>query len=431
MIASKSLFVAFTAVAAVAAYVVPRTQPPNGWWTEGLEDYNSYHTRYLALGCQNQHGKPFFDSCCHPLKANETLETARPPECVPSWSSAVSACAAEPTSTVTTPDDDTSASVTGSASASPAASSATDVSVTTSASVVATPSPVSNVATDSNNGDDADGEDEEDGQDGDEEFCDEDDDDDTSSSVVPTSTAASEPTSAPAPSSTPAQSDGDDDEGDDEDEDCDEDGEDEDTTSSAVPSSTSVPGTTESAAPESTSEPVVNPAPAPSSSEVASSTSDFVSPTSEVASSTSEAPTPTSSSPTFSPESTRKHSSSKSSSAAESTPTSDSSSQVFTDGVATFFFQNNNPGACGDVHSDDDLIAAIDSARYGNTGEKSELCGKQVKITNTKNNKEVTVTIADACPTCENGDSIDLSAGAFDKIADRSEGVVPISWSFV
>lgn len=68
MTASKSLFVAFTAVAAVSAYVVPRTQPPAGWWTEGMEDYNAYHTRYLALECQNQHGKPFFDLCCHPLK---------------------------------------------------------------------------------------------------------------------------------------------------------------------------------------------------------------------------------------------------------------------------------------------------------------------------------------------------------------------------
>ena len=54
----------------------------------------------MALGCQDQHGKPFFHLCCHPLlvgsvaapllspldvilQANQTLETARPAQCIP------------------------------------------------------------------------------------------------------------------------------------------------------------------------------------------------------------------------------------------------------------------------------------------------------------------------------------------------------------
>jgi rare lipoprotein A (peptidoglycan hydrolase) len=61
----------------------------------------------------------------------------------------------------------------------------------------------------------------------------------------------------------------------------------------------------------------------------------------------------------------------------------------------------------------------------------SSLCGKQVKITNTANQKTVTVTIEDACPTCENNNSIDLSVAAFKAIADLATGEVPISWSFV
>jgi len=88
-----------------------------------------------------------------------------------------------------------------------------------------------------------------------------------------------------------------------------------------------------------------------------------------------------------------------------------------TGGVATFFYQNGVAGACGQVHSDSDLIAAIDQQRYGDASQKSSLCGKQVHIVNTENGNSVVVTIADDCPSCENGNSIDLSTGAFDKLA--------------
>ncbi|KAK7693516.1 hypothetical protein QCA50_003084 [Cerrena zonata] len=72
-----------------------------------------------------------------------------------------------------------------------------------------------------------------------------------------------------------------------------------------------------------------------------------------------------------------------------------------------------------------------DEARYGNSGAQSDLCGKQVKITNPANGKSVTVTIADDCPTCTNSNSIDLSVGAFTQIATEEQGMVGITWSFV
>jgi len=58
---------------------------------------------------------------------------------------------------------------------------------------------------------------------------------------------------------------------------------------------------------------------------------------------------------------------------------------------------------------------------YGNIGAKSGLCGKQLKITNPANHKSVTVTIADACESCADN-HIDLSTGAFNKIADPEQG---------
>jgi hypothetical protein len=265
-------------LATVSATFIPRASHPKGWLVDYLEPYDVYHTRYTALGCQFQHGKPFFDQCCHPMLATETLATARGPQCVPSPAALSSASAAEPMSTVTTPNGD---------------------------------------------GSDCEGDGEE------------------SSSTV----------------------------------------------SSETPTATPTPG------------PVVNPAsdpePAPAKPETTTTT--------------------TTSTPTATP-------------TPASTP-SDSSSSFL--GFGTFFFQNGVAGACGTVHPDSALIAAIDVERYGDTGRKSSLCGKQVKITNTANQKSVTVTIEDACPTCNNKDSIDLSTGAFDKIADESTGLINIRWEFV
>ncbi|KAK7692331.1 hypothetical protein QCA50_003956 [Cerrena zonata] len=107
-----------------------------------------------------------------------------------------------------------------------------------------------------------------------------------------------------------------------------------------------------------------------------------------------------------------------------------SAASVNTGGVATYFWQNGVAGACGKVHSDSDLIAAIDQERYGDSGSISNLCGKQVIITNLENDKSVTVTIADSCPTCDSPNSIDLSEAAFKQIATLDEGKVEINWWF-
>jgi hypothetical protein len=111
--------------------------------------------------------------------------------------------------------------------------------------------------------------------------------------------------------------------------------------------------------------------------------------------------------------------------------TPDTGSDAETGGHATFFYQNGVAGACGTVHKDTDFVAAMDYRRYGNLSVKSPLCGQKVKITNTENGKTVTVVVADACPTCDSKNSIDLSEGAFKEIAALSEGYVPIKWSFL
>ncbi len=39
-----------------------------------LEDYCSYHERYVTLGCADQHNSTFFDDCCHPMLVSQQLD---------------------------------------------------------------------------------------------------------------------------------------------------------------------------------------------------------------------------------------------------------------------------------------------------------------------------------------------------------------------
>jgi rare lipoprotein A (peptidoglycan hydrolase) len=70
------------------------------------------------------------------------------------------------------------------------------------------------------------------------------------------------------------------------------------------------------------------------------------------------------------------------------------------------------------------MACITDSRRYGNTGVRSSLCGKEVKITNEANGKTVTVVIADACPTCNDHNSFDLSVAAFERLASLGVGLL-------
>ncbi|KAG0707690.1 plant expansin [Suillus ampliporus] len=284
-----TLLTTLIATSAVSALVVPRATAPSGWDTAALEPYDTYHCRYLALQCQNQHGSTFFDQCCHPLQVNESVDSL-PSQC--QMPSGVTCSNGEPVSTGGSDDGDCDDEPSSSPTA-PAPS-------TSSTPVVATPAP-------------------------------------TSSSTLVVATPA--------------------------------------------PTTTNVP---------------VNVAPVPTTTHVHTTTS-----SSEQAVSTT----------------------------APSTGSSDSSLNY--GGVATYFYQNGNAGACGTVHSDYDLICAMDQDLYGYSGNSSPLCGKQVQITNTSNGKTVVVTVADDCPTCLNSDSIDLSVGAFEAIGDLTTGELSIAWKFL
>lgn len=103
--------------------------------------------------------------------------------------------------------------------------------------------------------------------------------------------------------------------------------------------------------------------------------------------------------------------------------------------LATWYQQNGNAGACGEYNSDDAPIIAINgvssSSYWTDYSQKSPYCGRWVDIVNTDNGKTVSAKIADVCPTCPgNGESIDLSIGAFQALGTLDEGMLNIKWRF-
>ncbi|ORY22504.1 RlpA-like double-psi beta-barrel-protein domain-containing protein-containing protein [Naematelia encephala] len=93
---SAVIVAALTAGSVIAAPIAERAQP-SGWASGYLEDYETYHTRYLALSCETQHGTDFFESCCHPLLADESVSANRPSYCVANATQVSSAEAYEAT----------------------------------------------------------------------------------------------------------------------------------------------------------------------------------------------------------------------------------------------------------------------------------------------------------------------------------------------
>lgn len=100
--------------------------------------------------------------------------------------------------------------------------------------------------------------------------------------------------------------------------------------------------------------------------------------------------------------------------------------EVFTGGMATWYRQNGNRAECGGIYSDDELVVALDFRRYD-----MSLCGRKLRVTNSDNGQTVDVTVVEVCPSCQNANSLDLSVGAFNRIGSLSEGIYPITWSYI
>ncbi|OAD72253.1 hypothetical protein PHYBLDRAFT_65702 [Phycomyces blakesleeanus NRRL 1555(-)] len=109
-----------------------------------------------------------------------------------------------------------------------------------------------------------------------------------------------------------------------------------------------------------------------------------------------------------------------------------SSTGTATEGDFNISGEGDDPGvgitACGTQFTAQDYVVALNHVDYGVYANPNEspVCGACIEVTGELGT--VKVTIQDMCPGCEQG-SLDLSPAAFSKIADISEGRVPVSWT--
>ncbi|KAM0228328.1 hypothetical protein ACHAP5_011966 [Fusarium lateritium] len=106
--------------------------------------------------------------------------------------------------------------------------------------------------------------------------------------------------------------------------------------------------------------------------------------------------------------------------------TSAATPEVFTGGQATWYYQNGIPSGCGEAYRDDELVVALDYRRFDRS-----LCGRKIRVTNSSNGRTVDVTVSEACPTCINMNSMDMSVGAFSRIGSLSDGAYFVTWSYI
>ena len=94
-------------------------------------------------------------------------------------------------------------------------------------------------------------------------------------------------------------------------------------------------------------------------------------------------------------------------------------------GEATYYTFADGSGNCGfDPTPSDLMVGAMNQTDYA----ASAVCGSCAHLAGPSG--EVTIRIVDRCPECAPGD-IDLSPQAFDRIAERALGRVPITWQFI
>ncbi|KAG1443392.1 hypothetical protein G6F56_010685 [Rhizopus delemar] len=101
-------------------------------------------------------------------------------------------------------------------------------------------------------------------------------------------------------------------------------------------------------------------------------------------------------------------------------------------GRGTWYSGNDlKNAACYDRKGLPKYSATIHSMIGAMAMRKFENCYKCMKITNNSNKKHIVVKIVDKCAGCKVGKAIDLTPGAFLKLASLDVGVLNISWKTV
>ena len=106
------------------------------------------------------------------------------------------------------------------------------------------------------------------------------------------------------------------------------------------------------------------------------------------------------------------------------TPSAEACDDQEHSGEGTYYAADGSGNCSFEPSPQDLMVAAMNHADYAGAAA----CGACVHLRGPDG--EVTVRIVDQCPECAKGD-LDLSPQAFDRIAARSRGRVPIRWQYV
>ncbi|OJD31710.1 riboflavin aldehyde-forming enzyme [Diplodia corticola] len=96
-------------------------------------------------------------------------------------------------------------------------------------------------------------------------------------------------------------------------------------------------------------------------------------------------------------------------------------------------------GACGETSTDDDDIVSLswkiwDEVQTGTDPNQVVLCGKKIRARRFNEDvsaeRSVDLTVVDRCTGCEPTD-IDVSPGAFEKLAPVASGRVTVTWAWL
>ncbi|KAJ6512279.1 RlpA-like double-psi beta-barrel-protein domain-containing protein-containing protein, partial [Mycena vulgaris] len=94
--------------------------------------------------------------------------------------------------------------------------------------------------------------------------------------------------------------------------------------------------------------------------------------------------------------------------------------------VATYYYPNGQPGACGWTINNGDMAVALKAGDYASGAH----CGQSITVH--YNGHSISVVVADLCPGCQGTHGIDLTQGAM-AVLDANyiaHGVDSVTWSF-
>ncbi|GAA5984862.1 hypothetical protein JCM10908_002428 [Rhodotorula pacifica] len=106
--------------------------------------------------------------------------------------------------------------------------------------------------------------------------------------------------------------------------------------------------------------------------------------------------------------------------------------------TATWFGASQHLSACHEVFDDTAMVAAVSPAFFGSDGSSvSELCDAKIHVWQADSDQTIALVIKDVCNDCPTATSIDLTQGAFLKLANSDDkdaaldaGVLSVQWWF-